>query len=296
MKNIDSILLVVVALCIGVFVIIYLPWIFIRSKAAKYDPHDKRPEEGVEGWLLLMLVQVFSLAPTFSSIQLLALMKTVQELESQAFTNFTYALIGLTLTILLVTFRYHLPLITTRAAKAVLEVKRVYLLLPFAATVGFYLCSKFFLESTMTSVHRALVSELPGIFFSSGFGSAIWFWYLSKSKRVAATYRKNATETKKIFPAFHTAKPSRLHLNEAEPTLGESVRQRDTVELKSQKETLTLFFEDFQKVKIKRSELEALEVPYDHDVWRVCLSKAKGDEVSALAFYLLMQRPQSNHN
>ena len=95
MKDVDVLILIGVAFCIGFFVVIYLPWIFIRGKAAKYDPYDKLPDEGVNGWLLLMLVQVFSITPLYSGFQLLALLKTVNDLRSQAFTNFAYAIVAL---------------------------------------------------------------------------------------------------------------------------------------------------------------------------------------------------------
>ena len=287
MKDVDVLILVGVALCIGLFVAVYLPWIFIRGKAATYDPYDKLPDEGVNGWLLLMLVQVFSITPIYSSIQFLALLKTVNELRSQAFTNFAYSLVALTLAIIILAWKFHLPLITTRSRKAVSDVKRIYLLLPVASTLGFYLCSVMFLESTLPSVHRASVSELPRLFFSSAFGAAIWYWYLSKSKRVAVTYRHSEAEMKKSFSGSRSEEPSWSFQKQERSSFVDPSQQGGTFEPPVTKPLKTPF-EEFPEVRVSRYELEtAAGRPFDRDLWQECLSRSNDDEVAAMAQYRL---------
>lgn len=287
MKDVDVLILVGVALCIGFFVAIYLPWIFIRGKAAKYDPYDKLPDEGVNGWLLLMLVQVFSITPIYSSIQFLALLKTVNELRSQAFTNFAYSLVALTLAIIILAWKFHLPLITTRSRKAVSDVKRIYLVLPVASTLGFYLCSVMFLESTLPSVHRASVSELPGLFFSSAFGAAIWYWYLSKSKRVASTYRQDLPVMRSGRSESNSAEPSWPFPKQERGSFADPAEQKGTVEPLLAKPFKTSP-EEFPAVRVSRYELEAAAGrPFDRDLWQECLNRSNGDEVAAMAQYRL---------
>ena len=287
MKDVDVLILIGVAFCIGFFVVIYLPWIFIRGKAAKYDPYDKLPDEGVNGWLLLMLVQVFSITPLYSGFQLLALLKTVNDLRSQAFTNFAYAIVALTLAIIILAWKYHLPLITTRSRKAVLDVKRVYLLLPIASTLGFYICSVVFLESRLPSAHRASIAELPGLFFSSAIGAAIWYWYLSKSKRVAATYRQSEPLVKKSFSASTPEEPSWSFQKQERTSFVEPSQHMGAVEPSTPKSIKTSF-EDFPAVRVNRYELEAAAGrPFDRDLWQECLSRSNGDEVAAMALYRL---------
>lgn len=287
MKNVDLLITVVVAICVSFFVAVYLPWIFIKGKASRYDPYDKLPGEGVNGWLLLMLVQVFSISPIFASIQLLDLLKTVGELSIQPFTNFAYALVVLTFVIIILVWKYHLPLITTRSHKAVSNLKRIYLLLPFASTFGFYMCSAVFLKSTLPSLHRASIAELPGLFFSSAFGAAIWYWYLSKSRRVAATYRQNEPELKKNFSSPHLDEHDWPFPKQVKNGLVDSSRKSGVNESSTTKVSKTAS-EEFPAVRVNRYELEAAAgKPLDREAWQECLNLCNGDEVAAMALYQL---------
>lgn len=287
MKDVDVVILSVVAICIGFFAFIYLPWIFIRAKAAKYDPYDKLPDEGVNGWLLLMLVQVFALSPTYSLVQLLAMIASANRLDIQAFTNFAYSLVVLTVAICIASFKYHLPLISTRLKSAVADLKRFYFWLPFISTAAFYGCSKVFLEPTYGSLHKATIGELPGLFISVGLPAAIWYWYLSKSKRVAATYRQDEPVARPISTPVRQKEPSWPFVKPSGQTQSGPNQSKNPAGLQDLK-VFDDVFEAFPAVRVTRHEIEAASGgAFDSDVWQECLRQSKGDEVAAMALYRL---------
>jgi hypothetical protein len=287
MKDVDVVILSVVAICIGFFAFIYLPWIFIRAKAAKYDPYDKLPDEGVNGWLLLMLVQVFSLQPISSVIELFSVLSLAKASTIPAINNFAYAVSTLLIIVCLASFRYHLPLINTRLNITVTNLKRFYLWLPLVFTAGYYTCSKVFLDPTYPSVHKATINELPGMFFVACFASAIWYWYLSKSKRVAATYRQNEPVARPIFTPDNHEEPSWPFVKPSGQAQSGSLQSKNPVGRHDPK-VFEYVFEAFPAVRVNRHEIEAASGgAFDSDVWQECLRQSKGDEVAAMALYRL---------
>ena len=289
MKDIDVMILGGVAIGIGCFVLIYLPWIFIRGKAANYDPYDKLPDEGVNGWLLLMLVQVFSFTPISSLVQIFNLINVANRIENAAFTNYAYALVVLLVALCVASFKYHLPLIRTRQKAAVTDLKRFYLWLPVVATALLYLCSKLLLEPTYPSLHKATVVELPAMFVSVGVASGIWYWYLSKSKRVASTYRQDTPEARSMPLPVKPVEPSWTFVKSAGLAQSEPVHRKSPIGRQDLK-VLGDVSEAFSTVRVSRHEVEtASGRPFERDVWQECLSQSKGDEVAAMALYRLRE-------
>jgi hypothetical protein len=287
MKDVDLVILSVVAICIGFFAFIYLPWIFIRAKAARYDPYDKLPDEGVNGWLLFLLVQVFSLQPISSAITLLSVLSLAKASAIPAINNFAYAEAMLLIIVCLASFKYHLPLINTRLKIAVTNLKRFYVWLPLVVTAGYYTCSKVFLDPTYPSVHKATIDGLPVRFLVACFASAIWYWYLSKSKRVAATYRQDEPVTRPISTPVRQEEPSWPFVKPA----GQTHSGVNLSKNPAGRQYLNVFddvFEAFPAVRVNRHEIEAASGgAFDSDVWQECLRQSKGDEVAAMALYRL---------
>ena len=287
MKNFDLAVFVVVGIAVVLFAAVYLPWIYIRAKAASHDSYDKLPEAGVNGWLLLLLVQAFSTSPIFALVQSAALINSASAAGSHAFSNFSYALVVCSVGIIVFGFKYHLPLINTRRLEAVAGVKRYYFYLPFAVTAAVYLCSKIFLEPTNPELHQLSILDLPSAFFGTAVGAGIWYWYLSKSKRVAATYRDGESPKKPTNTSRASKEPSWAFPSPAKTEPGTTTLAQEISEFGEQG-VLGGNFEEFPTVRVSRYELASVSgTDFNRDVWQECLSKSGGDEVAALALYRL---------
>ena len=275
MSNIDSMLIIAVATLASCFVLLYLPWTYIKGKARTYDVSGDESGAEVAGWLLLILVTVFSTGPFFSALVVIALLSSAREIGLPQYTTYAYAIGAVIIGLNVWAMRLHSRLITTRRKSAVDAVKKFYLYLPFALLTAPWLLSSALLKADLPLVHDAVVREALINLFSSVVTSALYYWYFAKSKRVARLYSDTSSPLQNISP-----KVSRERINHE----GQFTKNEPRF---AQSSSFGSSFDQFPRVQVSETELfRSLNTRVDSADWESCLAKTSGDEVAALALYL----------
>lgn len=174
-----------------VVLIILLPIYGIYRLAKRAPPRSSTSHKGpvgVGGWLLLLVVGLMFLGPFFGASEL---NRVFMDLEAQnptlptveKWSTFKSASWWTFFVVAVLSFYGGLGLATQRTTKAVARAKKVlWITGPGAAiAMGFVLPVLVFGESSLTP------EGVGGLIGSIGV-AAIWSAYLSRSKRVAATY------------------------------------------------------------------------------------------------------------
>jgi hypothetical protein len=278
MSNLDSTLAVSVAVLASCFVFLYLPYTYIKGKAKAYDLGPVQEGASVGGWLLVILVAVFSTGPLISILAVLSLISAAHDFSFRQYTLYAYALSAVIIGFNVWAMIVHGRLITTRRRRAVEDVKKFYIYFPFAMLCAVWLLSALLLKSESPSIHKIVVEEVFKSFFGTAVTSALYYWYFAKSSRVASLY----TDVSPIEPVLDSSR-SRGALNPKQELAFVAYRRYGSEGL----HTEPVGDEYFPNVRVSTAELLALSgVRMERDAWEDFVNLARGDEVVALAMYL----------
>ena len=282
MSNLDSTLAVSVAVLASCFVFLYLPYTYIKGKAKAYDLGPVQEGASVGGWLLVILVAVFSTGPLISILAILSLISGAHDVSSPQYTLYAYALSAVIIGFNVWAMMVHSRLITTRRKRALENVKKFYIYFPVAMLCAVWLLSALLLKYELPSIHKIVVEEVFKSFFGTALTSALYYWYFAKSSRVASLY----TDISSVKAVLEPSRSKDALSPKQELTFAGS-RRYATEGLY----TAPVDDEYFPNVRVSRAELLALSgARVERDAWDDFVNLARGDEVAALAMYLRQAR------
>jgi Protein of unknown function (DUF2569) len=160
---------------------------FAAGAAGQGTDDDYGKYRGVGGWLLLLCVGLTILGPLFAVASLTGSFREVSPLLDQFPGLMVLMVVDTTLTVGLMAFSIYAGVALWQIRPGAVSTAKRYLLwslvyLPVTAVLPF-------MVGLLSESHPAMLKEIARDTLRGVIATAIWYWYLTKSKRVKATYR-----------------------------------------------------------------------------------------------------------
>jgi hypothetical protein len=175
---------------LSIAVVFGLPFLLVKYVGSKTGPTDDSRHIGIKGWLALLIALMGIVGPLYVTGILYSGFDDLERsypavLRSPEYSSYKSSAIFISAVVVLVQVYSAWRLLASRDLVAVILLKRFLIASPFLAFC-YPLLGSFYFEEMGPDQWGEAIRSFVGV----SLANAVWYLYLSKSKRISATYRE----------------------------------------------------------------------------------------------------------